>query len=310
MEAETIDIVYVLGTGSNWNNNEIRFSLRSIEENLRGVGNVFIIGEKPDFIKNVIHIQHHDEYGPSNADGNIIHKILRAIQDDRLSDRFLFINDDHLILQPIEASEVPFFHKGDLTDETLYPEKYFCNNYWRKRLGRTRDVLKFKGLPALHFDCHTPILIDKKVFPDVVAQFDYGVNPGYTMKSIYANTAGIEPTLLEGQKKKVFEYYTTKEIEEKLMYCTFLSFNDGGLNQDFKIWLAQHFSKQSRFEITGYSDMFYDISVALKTPENKKLIRKTFIKYGRERNLVTMVEQNYTDQMHEKVLFKLKRMLT
>jgi hypothetical protein len=303
---ETVDVVYVLGTGSNWNNNEIRFSLRAIEKNLKGVGNIFIIGEKPDWLQNVIHIPHPDEYGAKNADGNIIRKVLRAIEDERLSNRFLFINDDHLVVQPIEAGEVPYFHKGDMN---TYKAEYFKVNYWRKRLGRTKDVLNFKGLPAFHFDCHTPIVFDKNLFPEIVGRFDYGVGPGYTMKSIYSNTAGVEPTMLTDQKKVIFDHYTRAQIDKRVEGCTFISYNDAGLNNELKMWLAETFSKQSRFEKTGYSDMFWDIAKALQTPNDKELIRSLFIKYGRERNLVAMVESTYTDQLHEKILFKLRRML-
>lgn len=305
----TVDVLYVLGTGSGWSNNEIRFSLRSLEKNLKNMGNVFIVGEKPDFIQNVIHIPHPDEFGAGNADGNIIRKVLRAIADERLSDTFLFINDDHLILRDQEAGEVPFFHKGDLTDGKLYPERYFNVNIWRKRLGRTRDVLAFKGLPALHFDCHTPILMDKKLFPEAIAKFDYGVRPGYTMKSIYANSIGVEPTLLEGQKKTVFQHYTPSELNERLANCTFMSFNDSGLNNALKFWLIEHFQEKSRFEKTDYNDMFWEIGKALQTPDDKELIRRIYIKYGRERNIVSMVEHNYTPELHQKVLFKLKRMM-
>jgi hypothetical protein len=304
---ETIDVVYVLGTGSNWSNNEIRFSLRSLEKNLKGMGRVFIVGELPDFIQGVVHIQHPDEYGPAIPDGNIIKKVLRAIADPSLSENFLFINDDHVLLKPVVAEKIPYFHKGDLNS---FPDSYFENkNRWRKTLKRTRDVLNFKGLTALHFDCHTPMLINKTLFPEVMGQFDYGVDKGYTMKSLYANSAGVKPILLEGQKKVVFEHYTKSQLDERLKSCSFLSFNDGGLNLELKIWLNEKFPKMSKYEMTGYSDMLWDIAKALLTPNNKELIRKTFIKYGRERNLVSMVEREYNDNLHEKILFKLKRML-
>ena len=75
-----IDVVYVLGTGSNWDNNEIRFSLRSLAKNLKGMGRVFVVGERPAFLQNVIHIPAKDEFNPNvNADGNIILKVLARI---------------------------------------------------------------------------------------------------------------------------------------------------------------------------------------------------------------------------------------
>jgi hypothetical protein len=64
-----IDIVYVLGTGSNWSDNEIRFSLRSVFKNLTNIGQIFIVGEKPAGLKGFIHIDHPDEFPSTNADG-------------------------------------------------------------------------------------------------------------------------------------------------------------------------------------------------------------------------------------------------
>jgi hypothetical protein len=306
---EKTDVVYVLGSGSNWQNNEIRFSLRSIVENLKGLGNVYVIGEKPDWMQNVIHIMWPDEFGPGNADGNIIRKVLRACKEESLSEQFLFINDDHLILKPIEASEVPYIHKGDMN---TFPEIYFKRDYWRTRLKRTRDVLNFKELPCLHYDCHVPILFDKNVFPEVMSQFDYGIKPGYTMKSLYANSVSndIDPVLLDGQKMTVFKHFNKEELNKRLEHCTFMSFNDAGLNLELKLWLIERFGSQSSFEKNDYSDMYFDISKALKTPEDMDLIRDTFLKHGREKNLKAMIIQHgYNPQMHERILFKLKRFL-
>ena len=95
-----IDIVYALGTGSGWSDNEIRFSLRSIFKNLTNIGQIFIVGEKPAGLKGFIHVEHPDEFSSTNADGNIIRKVLRACQDPRVSEKFLFINDDHIIINP------------------------------------------------------------------------------------------------------------------------------------------------------------------------------------------------------------------
>jgi hypothetical protein len=95
---KTLDVVYVLVTGSSWDNNEIRFSIRSVPKNLPGIGRIIIIGEKPSGLKGFVHIAHPDEFPSINADGNIIRKVIPACQDPRLTDQFLFMNDDHIII--------------------------------------------------------------------------------------------------------------------------------------------------------------------------------------------------------------------
>ena len=49
-----MDILYVIGKGSEWNNNELRFSLRSIAKYGKNIDRVFIVGYKPDFVSDEV----------------------------------------------------------------------------------------------------------------------------------------------------------------------------------------------------------------------------------------------------------------
>lgn len=251
------DVVYVLGKGSSWNDNELRFSLRSLEKNLIGYRRIYIIGEKPSWIKNIIHIPHPDEF-PSgkNNDGNIIKKVLRACQVKNLSSDFLFINDDHFIMRPVHILDIPPYQKGDMT---TFEQQYFDANFWRGRLWRTKNVLIKKGYSAYHYDCHTPILFNKKKFPEVISQFDYENNIGFTMKSLYGNVVYGKGVPMKGHKKTIFRNYTYPDIVERLKKCRFATVNDEGLNIDIKMYLYNTFREQSKYEAEGLSGQMAEI---------------------------------------------------
>jgi len=107
-----IDLVYTIkANDSTWEDNELRYSLRSIEKYLSGVGQVFIIGDCPDFLTNVIHIPATDEENREWKDRNIYRKLLIACNDVRISENFLFVNDDHYLTQPFEAGKFPFYYR-------------------------------------------------------------------------------------------------------------------------------------------------------------------------------------------------------
>jgi hypothetical protein len=252
---KNIDVVYVLGKGSNWRNNEIRFSLRAIEKNLKGVRKIWIIGEDPGFLKGVNHISHPDEF-TNNADGNIIRKVLRACQEEDLTENFLFINDDHLVMKPVRAENIPAFHKGDMT---TFDKAFFEVNFWRGRLFRTKNILVQKGYTAYNFDCHVPIIFNKKIFPEVISQFDYEKNIGYTMKSLYGNVVCKDARRLDGEKVVLFRPYTVSDIMAKVAGAGFVSFNDDGLRVQLKEWLYNTFNEVSRFEADGGADPFFRI---------------------------------------------------
>lgn len=282
---QDIDVVYVLGTGSPWNNNEIRFSLRALEKNLEGFRKVFVVGEKPEFLQNITHIPCEDIFSSQNADGNIITKVLKACKNRGLTSKFLFINDDHIVIKPIRAEEVPPFHKGDLTKQ---PKEYFEENFWRGRLFRTRNILVKKGLPAKHYDCHTPIVFHKKKFPEVVKQFEYEKGIGYTMKSLYGNIEYQDAPRLSGEKVTLFRPFILRDIEKRVSKATFVAFNDTGLSPALKTWLYKMFPAPSKFEKPVAEEQpFIEVLRWLSDPERTfETGRMIFEKHGKGKKVM------------------------
>lgn len=307
-----IDVVYILGTGSAWNNNEIRFSLRSIEKYGLDTGNIFIVGEKPAFLSNnIIHIPASDIYNPMvNADGNIAHKVGLACADKRLSENFLFINDDHILLKPVNLKSIPYYHKGDLNSMNTYTNEWFGVNYWRSRLKRTRDCLNLKGLTAYHFDCHVPMVINKETFITVMSDFPIGDGIGLTMKSLYGNS--IESgnwKILQNQKKVVFGQMIIDQIKVHLRDCQFMAYNDNGLNKALKIWLYGEFPDQSIYEINDIEDKYIDILRWSVTGCNYQQGVKIYEKYMKGSNLNGIFKAGESESLRKKLEYKLKQSL-
>lgn len=277
---EKVDLVYPLGKGSSWNNNELRFSLRSVQKNLKNVRKVFIIGEKPEWLKNVTHIQCYDIF-PNNADGNIITKVLAACKNEGLSDNFLFMNDDYIVMNPVDASKIPAYHKGDMAE---FEQQYFEKNYWRGRLYRTMKILKKRGFPTFHFDGHIPIIMNKKLFPQIIAQFNYQDDIGYCMKSLYANVAYKEYQPVDGVKKVLSRPYIIKDLERIYSPFIFISVKDDGLTLDFKKWIFGKFPDMSKYEKDTQDTKQLEV---LHWFHNRNIDEavEIYLKYGKNRNV-------------------------
>jgi len=246
-KSNKIDLVYVLGKESRWDDNEFRFSLRSVDQNLTGIRNIYLVGEKPEFVKGVKHIPYPDIYGKLNADGNIIRKILRVCREEKLSDMFLLMTDDSFIIYQVSAGSIPYYHKGDLREFSLRPG-YFQFNEWRKRLGRTKDLLISNRLTTYHYDCHLPLILDKKLFPEIFRRFDFEKGVGLTWKSIYCNAAGVTGTRVKNTRYTLFLKYSPNEIDQRIMGFPFVSVNDGGLTEDVKEMLIRRFPDKCKYE--------------------------------------------------------------
>lgn len=103
-----MDIVYILGNGSISNNDELRYSMRSLERYCLDLGNIFVVGEQPEFISDDNHIIAEDKF--KKPWQNALHKIRTACADERVSEEFLLMNDDFFAFGEFAASELPFYY--------------------------------------------------------------------------------------------------------------------------------------------------------------------------------------------------------
>lgn len=181
-----IDIVIPLGTGSKWDDNELRYSLRSFEKYLSGFGDVFIVGECPGWITGVVHIPCPDirMIGASNA----TNKILTACLDRRLSNNFLLSNDDFFLLKPVEAIRFPYYCRNDLMFRI---EKLGNTTYARSR-KKTFEYLTKNGYGTRSFEVHCPMVMNKFNFCDTMNRVDW--ENGHLCRSIYGNVMNIPAT--------------------------------------------------------------------------------------------------------------------
>jgi hypothetical protein len=169
-------IVIPLGPGSKWQNNELRYALRSFEKHLSGVTGLLIIGDKPDWL-NCESIPFKDQSLGRHKERNIFDKVSAACK--LIRDPFLFANDDHFLLTDFDAGLFPNYYYGLLSDKK--PAK--GNTY-----GRTiKNTRLFLG-DVRYFDIHCPIVIDPKQFQKINSAI-YSKPYGYLMKTLYAYTS-------------------------------------------------------------------------------------------------------------------------
>jgi hypothetical protein len=171
-----IDLVYPLRQGgSRLHDAELRYSLRSVEENLHmDLGRLFLFGHKPSWLYGAVHIRMEDTGDKAN---NLREKYRRMCALDELSDPFLLLDDDHLFLHP--TTEVPLYTMGALLD--------LCNKYAGRVHGRYLSAayrqLVRKGLPLRNYQIHHSMLIHKEPLRQAIAL----MTSPMVMGSIYGN---------------------------------------------------------------------------------------------------------------------------
>lgn len=149
-----MDALYVLGNSSEYDNLELRLSLRSLERNAKGLESVFIVGEKPRWIKNVVHIPVDDVYTREN---NVFRKILTACKLD-ISENFFFMNDDFYMMKPFIMEEYPYYVCGEVVGISN-------PSFYQMVQNKTLNELVGKGITrVMDYRVHCPIIFNKEKF--------------------------------------------------------------------------------------------------------------------------------------------------
>lgn len=235
-----MDIVIPLGGGSRWDNNELRYCLRSVQKYVKDVGEIIIIGVKPKWIKNVVHIPCDDDLDPEAKEKNILKKVLLAC--DLLDGDFMFMNDDHFLLSPVTLPYPSYF-------DFQLPQKLIGRTlkgrYYKAQVN-TIKALTAKSLPLKNFDIHVPMIYNRDLFRKAMAQYDWKVPFGYVIKSLYANTYQIPGTFMPDCK--LSKRMVKKDIMRILKHRSVFSIGDGALNSQLKSVLHDLYPNPSRYE--------------------------------------------------------------
>ncbi len=239
-----IDVVYKLGHGSKYFDEELKYSLRSLSYFL-DLGKVFIVGHRPNWITNIIYIPANDPYR-NNKDANLINKLILACCHKDISDKFLNMSDDIIFLNNVNCDffDIPIINNKHIN---FIPGQKL--NRWHSRLKRTIDALKSSSLRFDCYEAHCPYLLDKSLFTKTMLRYDYGVDIGYCGNTLYYNTNHIIG------KDEAFKYVcpvmngiTYEKIKNESKNKLFLNFNEKGFNEDMRKFLKEKFKEQSIYE--------------------------------------------------------------
>jgi hypothetical protein len=241
-----MDVVYKLGCGSKSDDKELRYSLRSLS-NFVDLEKVFVVGFKPRWLKEVIHIPAEDLH-PANKDCNLINKLILACHHPEISVNFVNMSDDQVFLKEIDQKELfqPYYDNSLLISPTDRIKR------WRRRLHHTVDCLKKNHKKTDCYETHIPTVLSKYIFPEIMQKYNYTDVPGMCGNTLFFNNQ----TVIEGREFdknvaiKIEEAQTTVEaIERMCEEKTHLNYSESATNNQLFDFLQKKFPIQSKYEI-------------------------------------------------------------
>lgn len=219
---------------------DLKYALRSVDKFLSGYGDIFLIGEKPKWAKNIIHIPYSEIPSEIHKERNILNKIKFACYADEITNDFIFMNDDHFFISPKEGYS-EFYYKKDLKDSLNNSSMY------RHTMRHTYEYLLENGKKTFNYDTHCPIMYNKRKFLTTFEPIDFNIDFGYGIKSLYANLNDVDGVQMDDLK--FVGKNTLEDVEKKCENRHIISCNETSLRSGLGDYLKKMFPKKSRFEI-------------------------------------------------------------
>lgn len=242
------DILYIVGKQkSQWHNNELRYSLRSIEKYGRNVGRVFVVGAPPAFLSDEVQtLKIRDPYDVKHK--NILYCIDQAMKQLPLGEDVLYSSDDHYYIRETDFDCYPIYCKGVLP--------CIGTSDYRVSLKETRALLELCGMSTHNFSWHGNTHFYKSVWLSDAFQkllqiqwqcTEQGAEPTCLMLNYY--NSRVQPLrYIERDDCKLFDF-TQAEAEHRLTERECVSTDDGIDNAKwFASWLNKEFKQPSKYE--------------------------------------------------------------
>ena len=264
-ENSAVDAVFVIGTGSKHDNEELKYALRNLEKNCPFVRRVYISGECPSWVdkRNVVHIQYPDRFTHAK-DANIVDKLRRACEEQGIASRILFCSDDQFQTRVCTWEDFsPRWLRKFTPDDTWYDDK---KRVWHTRLRKTllramqrKEKTGHDPSKTFYWQPHIWMQIDRDAFIDYANWCDYANRDDTIIASGYFNFINAE-----GQAN--FDHVFISSRQEWPVKETHVAYTDSSFETAIS-YLRKTFPNKSRFELGGSSVLGYDKSVEERSPK-------------------------------------------
>ena len=270
-----MEIVYILGNGSKFNNEEIRYSLRSLEKFVN-FNRVFIVGECPKFLRNVIHIPFGDSKNPRVNHLEKINEIIEKVSD--LSENFLLMYDDIFFIDKVDIENYPNYYKGEMQTYNGF------DSFFKKSMSDTKDYLESKGASILNYSVHKPVIYNKTLWKSIDWSEVYKAPHGLSPRCIYGNMTCKNPVKCSdckyhyaneiSSKDKCFSCYSNSFPNFKTFLNNILQEEKSRFEEQFEnLREVKEFIKDKRVAIVGNAESQFEKQNGSKIDEFDVVIR-------------------------------------
>lgn len=228
------DILLYIGPGEN---EELRYAIRTWEENLN-FGKLYAVGgPKPKWFNPDIYVENPLQYSKMRQ---CYQNLKIALSDDRLTEDILLMMDDIFLLDDWGDWRINH-NRGELEAQYEMLEQKFGGNSYTKMLKATDKELKKDFEHPLSFEEHAPFLCNREKLLAILDKYGAHAMDNLLYRSIYGNLYNI-PT--EYRRDVKLADYSDKILSTDTIVSTNETSFRGCAGTTIKEW----FSDPSKYE--------------------------------------------------------------
>lgn len=227
---------------------ELLYALRSWYKNCCFQANFVVNGDKEDWFSEEICFIECPRVS-DNPSVDTYHKLKVALESDKVTDNFVWTNDDIYVLQPIDLSHIQLPKVIGLLDISKY------RGFYRENMQRTIDCLNQLGAACQNYGTHTPVMFNKASWLGLIAKLDEQITQGMLYTSIYFNLQQPQVTAVTLDWRKdpfllpVVSQNPSTEVVKSLLPKMFLNNARSGYSPWLESFLDKEFPAKCLFEL-------------------------------------------------------------
>lgn len=235
MKLKKLDIVYCLKEGSD--GKELKYSMRSLQNIPHN--KVWLYGGCPDWVdrEKVNWVPIPQDKG--NKWLNTEELLKNIVENDNITEDFIWFNDDFYVLKPINVLEYRYDRLlGSRINDFMKISWFTINNGYCTRLKIAARSLRWKGYDTKNFELHIPIIFNRRKFLQILDTFP---NIG-AKRSLYGNC--FIDDAIESEDVKIYNLDETPNDDWDFLSTSDKSFREGEVGK----WIKKKFNRKCEYE--------------------------------------------------------------
>lgn len=237
---------------------ELRYALRSIEKNVKFPHRIFLVADKfPEWAnKENLHLVKVEQFKgiPFSKAFDQWRKIMAVINDERISERFVYAYDDQLWLKKIDSDFFDTIYSSPrvktLADLNKTVPSAGAN--WRTIFMHSVDILRKNGKPTYNYEIHIPRLLEKARVKTLIETYGITERSATVLSTLYFNTFFTgQPEDVSGVRAVIKEKKNSNFLQTLLnkRNVFFADYNNEGLNVDLRNYIQKKYPNPSAYEL-------------------------------------------------------------